>query len=302
MNLNHLRWALEVEKTGSFTAAANNLYIAQSNLSNAIKALEEELGFPIFSRSSKGVRPTPMGSDFLEYARAGVYHLEGLATVYGKRIVSIAQHRHCTFVTDAITRSMKNDPGAYQRFHVRECSEVDIMDSVFSGESMFGVMFYLSETEERYQRDLLARNLSQRVFMECELNVLVREGHPLLEKENPGIQDLYPYPPVAFIENQTRSSPFSSQAMEVGIDDVEKFPGAILVSDRASLYDVLAESDSVFFTGLISKRDMERYHLRLISFPNRIRKYSIITANGVTLPKACRKLVDEIIRSAKELL
>ena len=58
MNTQHLKYAVEVERTGSITQAADNLYMAQPNLSKAIKELEDTLGISIFRRTSKGVVPT----------------------------------------------------------------------------------------------------------------------------------------------------------------------------------------------------------------------------------------------------
>ena len=40
MNTLHFRYAVEIEKTRSITQAAENLYMAQPNLSKAIKELE----------------------------------------------------------------------------------------------------------------------------------------------------------------------------------------------------------------------------------------------------------------------
>ena len=42
MNLQQLRYATEIEKTGSITKAAKNLYMGQPNLSKSIKELEQE--------------------------------------------------------------------------------------------------------------------------------------------------------------------------------------------------------------------------------------------------------------------
>ena len=42
MNLNILRYALEVEKSRSITGAAKQLFISQPNLSRDIRELEEE--------------------------------------------------------------------------------------------------------------------------------------------------------------------------------------------------------------------------------------------------------------------
>ena len=48
MNLNSFVYVAEVERCGSINRAAQNLYTSQSNLSTALKALEDELGYPIF--------------------------------------------------------------------------------------------------------------------------------------------------------------------------------------------------------------------------------------------------------------
>ena len=65
MNLNSLIYAIEIERCGSINRAAQNLYLSQSNLSSSIKALEEEVGYKIFIRTSKGIAPTPEGYLFL---------------------------------------------------------------------------------------------------------------------------------------------------------------------------------------------------------------------------------------------
>ena len=69
MNTTYLNYALEIERVGSISQAAQNLYMAQPNLSKAIRELEKELGFPIFKRTAKGVRPTEAGTEFLYHAR-----------------------------------------------------------------------------------------------------------------------------------------------------------------------------------------------------------------------------------------
>ena len=68
MNLLHLRYALEVEKTRSISKAAENLLMSQPNLSRAIKELEESLGITIFKRTSKGISVTFQGEEFLSHA------------------------------------------------------------------------------------------------------------------------------------------------------------------------------------------------------------------------------------------
>ena len=66
MNIAHLKYVVEIANTNSISKAAENLYMNQPNLSRAIKSLEEEIGIEIFIRSSKGIRITPEGEEFIQ--------------------------------------------------------------------------------------------------------------------------------------------------------------------------------------------------------------------------------------------
>ena len=70
MNLTHLRYIIEVARTGSITKAAQNLYMGQPNLSKSIKDLEKSVGTAIFMRTPKGVVPTKKGEEIIEYAKS----------------------------------------------------------------------------------------------------------------------------------------------------------------------------------------------------------------------------------------
>jgi len=69
MTLQQLKYVIEVARNRSISKAAQQLFISQPSLSNAIKELENELGVTIFSRTNKGIVITPEGSEFLGYAR-----------------------------------------------------------------------------------------------------------------------------------------------------------------------------------------------------------------------------------------
>lgn len=69
MTIQQLQYILEVNRVGTITQAAKNLFVSHSSVSNAIRALEEELGFPVFERSWQGAVPTRQGAKVLEHAR-----------------------------------------------------------------------------------------------------------------------------------------------------------------------------------------------------------------------------------------
>ena len=68
IKLTQIYYALKVAENGSMNKTAENLYISQPTLTNAIKDLEEEIGIRIFERTSKGVILTREGSSFLTQA------------------------------------------------------------------------------------------------------------------------------------------------------------------------------------------------------------------------------------------
>lgn len=68
MNLNQLKYFLAIVKTGSFSNAADDMYISQSSMSKQIKALETELGVDLFKREHSKVYLTEIGAEFAKYA------------------------------------------------------------------------------------------------------------------------------------------------------------------------------------------------------------------------------------------
>jgi len=78
MELRHLRTIAAVARHGSFTKAAEELYLAQSAISQQIRRLEQELGVEVFRRTSRSVELTAEGRVILGYAQRVLAEVDGL--------------------------------------------------------------------------------------------------------------------------------------------------------------------------------------------------------------------------------
>ncbi|KMZ13518.1 Transcriptional regulator, LysR family [Candidatus Burkholderia humilis] len=76
MELRHLRCFLAVAEELHFGRAAERLHVDQSPLSRTIKELEEDLGTPLFVRTTRSTRLTRAGRLFLDHVPRVLLALE----------------------------------------------------------------------------------------------------------------------------------------------------------------------------------------------------------------------------------
>lgn len=60
-----MHYVYEVYKEMNFSKAASNLFISQPSLSAAVKKVENQIGFPIFDRSSNPIQLTVLGKEYI---------------------------------------------------------------------------------------------------------------------------------------------------------------------------------------------------------------------------------------------
>lgn len=74
--LKQFQYFIAIVECGSFTAASEQLFIAQSALSRQIKILEDELRFILFDRTEKKIQLTPAGHAFYQKIRTHLLNIE----------------------------------------------------------------------------------------------------------------------------------------------------------------------------------------------------------------------------------
>lgn len=107
-----MRVLREVAARGSFSAAAEELYLSQSAVSQQVAALEREVGLPLLARTAQGPRLTDAGRVLVRHADAALARLEEaqheLAAIAGLaggelRIASFPS-ASVTLLTEAVSR------------------------------------------------------------------------------------------------------------------------------------------------------------------------------------------------------
>ena len=112
MNLLHMKHALEVAKAGSLNKASESLMIAAPNISRSIKELESDLGIKIFERTQNGMKLTPEGDEFINFAKGILNQIDELEKFYKsaatpKQKFSISVPRAC-YISEAFAEFSKS--------------------------------------------------------------------------------------------------------------------------------------------------------------------------------------------------
>jgi len=132
MELNQLEYVCAVARRQSFTAAARELHVTQSSLSQQISKLEGEIGIRLFERTTRHVRLTPAGIDFLKYANRVIQELDEakyqiqkyLTMEQGYIELGIFPALGSFHLTALIADFQKNFPGVKLSFHEAECEDL----------------------------------------------------------------------------------------------------------------------------------------------------------------------------------
>lgn len=190
VTLRQLRAFVAVARTGSFTLAAESLFITQSALSGLIKELEHALGLRVIDRSTRRTRLSDVGRDLYPLVEKILIDLDGVMDEVAQRqalktgVVRVAapQLMASTLLPEIVAAYARERPAI--RIKVVDCSVESVMSRVFSGEVDFGI-----GPERDPNSDIEAATLFRGPFM-----VVFPPGHPLGGLERIRWQDVVRYP------------------------------------------------------------------------------------------------------------
>ncbi|MDR1977658.1 MAG: LysR family transcriptional regulator [Synergistaceae bacterium] len=256
MTLLQLHYLAEIAESGSINKASKNLFISQSSISNAIRELEDELGFVIFLRHNKGVEFTDEGRRFYDCVLPLLEQEKKIMKTYGDKNASLSPRlqvssHHYPFVGQAFIRYLKSIDPSQNKYDLRlkETNTRLIIEDVATGNSDVGVLFLSNVIREYIQRLLSERDLEFHPLRTVVPHAFMGKNHPLAHRKCLDVQELGNYPFVAF--DQERAAPLHFSE-EIALADFQPSQRNILVSDRASAYNVEANTDAISVgTGLL---------------------------------------------------
>lgn len=238
MTLQQLKYVIAVTESGTITEAANNLYISQPSLTNAIHELEKEMNIVIFNRSNKGISLSKEGDDFLGYARQVLEQAAILEDRYkgnngGKKQFCVST-QHYSFAVNAFIDLIKEYGQEEYDFSLRETQTYEIIEDVARMRSEIGILFLNDFNETVIGKILKSHSLEFHQLFIAKPHVFISRKHPLAEKSVIMNEELKIYPYLSFEQGEHNSFYFSEE-----IFSVSERKKNIRVRDRATLFNLL---------------------------------------------------------------
>ncbi|SMO74370.1 LysR substrate-binding domain-containing protein [Gracilimonas mengyeensis] len=179
MEVRQLKYLLSIGREGTFTAAAEKLFISQSALSQQVKSMEEELGVPLFDRSRNRLHFTEAGALLhqrakhivreVEEAKKAIHELEQLYR--GTLRIGVVQTINAYLIPKIVAHFSSRYPEVQLRVH--ELSAPEIERQLSEHELDLGLSFKPTDYPK----------LTFDPLFEEELMLIVNPQHPFARRE-----------------------------------------------------------------------------------------------------------------------
>lgn len=298
VSLRQIRAFVALARLGSFTLAAESLYITQSALSGLIKELEQTLGVRLVDRSTRRVHLTSIGEGLHPPLEAVLHDLDAvLHRVDDHRSLGTGIVRFAT--TQLLASTLMPDLiAAYQQAHpavqvkMADVPAEAVMARVFAGEAELGI-----GPEREPNSDVMSTSLFDGPFM-----AVCPPAHPLARRRRLPWADLMRFPVIAL---QGQFTERLAHELRAGASRIDFSPA----SEVAYMATVLSMVKAGLGIGLCipyAASLVDGYGLKLIALgsPEVRRSFDVFTRKGRSLSPASQSFLDFIgprIRSMPHL-
>lgn len=278
MNVLHMKYAVEVAKYGSINKAAQELYIAQPNLSRCIKELEADLGITIFNRTFRGMTLTPDGEEFISYAEKVLDEIDIIEKTFKSRedsqkqffSISVPRASYISSAFCEFTEKIDSRPAEIRYF---ETDSTSAINNIIEKDFRLGIVRCNSD-DEKYLNDVLdKKGLMGIEIAEFEPVVLFSKKSKLagikeIKKEN--LEDF-----IEILSDDVLVPQNAPSKMKQGTADNSK--RKILIFDRGGQLDLLkANHKTYMFSSPLPKDVLKKFALSERKIAEENKKYKDI--------------------------
>lgn len=305
MNFLHLKYAIMVAETGSISKAAEKLYVAQPNVSRAIKELESDLNITIFERNSKGMIVTPEGEQLIHYAKRILRQIDDMEKIFKyqkkKNVFSISVPR-ASYISDAFvefSKCLNNIDNA--EVYYKETNAYRVINNVINEEYNLGILRYYIN-HDRYFKDIIEKKeLKCELINQFKYVLIFNKNSALAENKEINYSDLKDFIEIAHGDPYV---PSLSTNELVKTELSEEVSRRIFVFERASQFELLANNEETFmWVSPVSKRLLDRYGLVQKECIDNTKEYKdlLIYRSNYKLSKLDQEFITKLCESKRNI-
>lgn len=307
MNIQHLKYVVEVAKMGSLNKAAETLFIAQPNLSRAISGLERDFDIVIFERTAKGMYLTAAGEKFITDARKVLHEIDEMERAVKeyaseKKRFSVSVPR-AGYIGEAFSRfslRIANEKDAEIIYN--ETNALNTIRNVIEENYRLGIIRYSENYESQYAGFLEKKEFLTKTITEFRYVLIMNKNCPLAQLSDIKYDDLVDYIELAHADPYVPSVPLDA----VKKDELPYCAWRrIRVFDRASQYEVLAKNTNAFmWASPISEETLERYGLvqKVCAENKKYYRDILIYKKGYNFTELDKAFEEELFKSKSKLI
>lgn len=305
MNFLHLKYAITVAETGSISKAAEKLYVAQPNVSRAVKELESDLNITIFERNSKGMIVTPEGEQLIHYAKRILRQIDDMEKIFKyqkkKNVFSISVPR-ASYISDAFvefSKCLNNIDNA--EVYYKETNAYRVINNVINEEYNLGILRYYIN-HDRYFKDIIEKKeLKCELINQFKYVLIFNKNSALAENKEIHYSDLKDFIEIAHGDPYV---PSLSTNELVKTELSEEVSRRIFVFERASQFELLANNEETFmWVSPVSKRLLDRYGLVQKECIDNTKEYKdlLIYRSNYKLSKLDQEFITKLCESKRNI-
>ncbi len=281
---------LSIEKHGSISKAADELYISRSALTQQMKQLEKELGFTIFTRDHTGICMTEEGSYLIEEMQKIKTNYEDTIQHYRQKqhgardsiVIGLMPNLKSPFLPNVCKKFRQQHPEVQIRFQ-----EYFLKDYIYR----FQAREFDISTEYFYNYIHDIKGLCAKRLATISHTLLVVPDHPLASKPSIGFEDLRGHKLIMYRRGITKSEDLLRDYLlyhepEITILDIDSYDGALFT--RCELESAVLLSYSLY----------DQSFPQFISVPA---AWNIPVHLGFYYHRDCRPAVRDFIKTAENM-